>query len=459
MGLATASNDENTGNMDGPLANFAHTRDSLRDVQAQVRAFVASVEAMFQAARGMAFLYAPLAGETAKQVKLSLCREAVQEATVRGLKEYLEAPLRAALDFCDYVDGLVKKRAALLLDYDHHKRKHDATQAKGAKRSQAEVEEEVRHRAAKLAASTNSLKDCNSELEAQMAALQKVEPQLKSSLYKGLAACQIFLCQASLAAFDPAVAEGSEMQDYIGSLQRAASLLEQNKPLPPPGDHVTYLQNALAAAAVEAGRGAAAGEVYGRPLADFDDVPPVVLECMGFLDAHGLYVPGLFRVPGNKETVGELKHRFDSGEHVEFNETIHNVHDVATLLKMFFRELPEPVVPPDCYHALLEAGTRPADAFVGSVQRALAGFPPINATCLRLLFAFLFRVNLCAADNKMSAENLGIVFAPNLLRAPNSTEISVVDLQSCINLVKRVIEVAPEVFPDLWQGYPASAGG
>lgn len=35
------------------------------------------------------------------------------------------------------------------------------------------------------------------------------------------------------------------MQDYIVSLQRAASTLEKSMPLPPLGEHVTYLQNAL----------------------------------------------------------------------------------------------------------------------------------------------------------------------------------------------------------------------
>ncbi len=29
-----------------------------------------------------------------------------------------------------------------------------------------------------------------------------------------------------------------------------------------------------------------------RSLSEFDTMPPAVLECMGFLDSHGLYVPG-----------------------------------------------------------------------------------------------------------------------------------------------------------------------
>lgn len=59
------------------------------------------------------------------QLKLSLCRVAVQDAMIRGLTEYLEAPLKAVLEFCDGVDVLAKQREKLLLDYDHHKRKHD----------------------------------------------------------------------------------------------------------------------------------------------------------------------------------------------------------------------------------------------------------------------------------------------------------------------------------------------
>lgn len=65
------------------------------------------------------------------QLKLSLCRVAVQDAMVRGLTEYLEAPLKAVLDFCDGIDTLANQRKQLLLDYDHHKRKHEAVEVRG----------------------------------------------------------------------------------------------------------------------------------------------------------------------------------------------------------------------------------------------------------------------------------------------------------------------------------------
>lgn len=34
------------------------------------------------------------------------------------------------------------------------------------------------------------------------------------------------------------------------------------------------------------------------------------------------------------------------------------MHEVATLLKMYFRELPEPVVPTAFYHPMLEASVK-----------------------------------------------------------------------------------------------------
>ncbi|CAM9610807.1 unnamed protein product [Chrysoparadoxa australica] len=408
-----------------------HIKESLKDVQNQVQNYLMSLEASFGACQNMKFLFAPLSGDTAKQVSRSICNIHVQDAMLRGLTEYLSEPIKAALDFCDSIDALVSRRKALLLDYDHHKRKNEALAARlegSSEKKKTEIEEELGHRQAKLHVSTEKLRECTTELEGQMAALSKVEPMLKESLFKGLAACQTFQCQASLAAFDPEFLDSPDILDYMERLEHISTLLHNQMPLPPPGDHVMFLQNALAAAAQEA-KAVVVGEVYGRHLSDFEEVPPVILECMGFLDAHGLYVPGLFRVPGNSETVADLKRRFNQGQHIEFNEAIHNVHDVAALLKMFYRDLPEPVIPASEYFALMSAGSIQGDGFILAAQASIGRFPAMNAACTRLLFAFLYRVNLCSSDNKMTAENLGIIFAPNLMRAPNSSELSVMDLQ------------------------------
>ncbi|CAM9195217.1 unnamed protein product [Ectocarpus sp. 6 AP-2014] len=423
-------------------------RDGLKDIQAQVRNYVLAMEGLFGAAHNMTFLFAPLSGETAKQLKLSLCRVAVQDAMIRGLTEYLEAPLKAVLDFCDGIDLLAKRRGQLLLDYGHHKRKHEAVEASSfcARRESGkggDMEEEVKARSTKLNASIDNLKDCTTQILAQVAALSKVEPQLKESLFKGLSACQVFYCQASLSAFETDFVESTDMRDYVMNLQSTTTTLENSMPLPPLGEHVAFLRNALASAAAEVRGEGKLGYVYGRPLSD--------------LDAHGLYVPGLFRVPGNTEKIQQLKSTFDAGEHVEFDERIHDVHEVATLLKMYFRELPEPVVPTAFYYPMLEASVKDLTEFVETVRVLVAQLPEINRTCVRLLFAFLLRVSLLSAENLMTTENLGIVFAPNLLRAPNATEMNVMDLQACINLVKRIIECAKEIFPGLWQGYPVAA--
>ena len=208
--------------------------------------------------------------------------------------------------------------------------------------------------------------------------------------------------------------------------------------------------------AIEAQKG-----IYGRSLTEFSEVPEVVLRCIGFLDRHGLYVTGLFRVPGNDDRINAIKRSFNDGLDVRFEDDpefdMQSVHDVASALKLFFRELPEPLIPRFCFVKFLSLLTVSSEDFITAVREMLddENFYAVNVDCLRYLLGFLVRVVRCSEYNKMNADNLAIVFAPTLLKPPEEDDLGLNDLSAAIGCVKRLIEEAENICENLWEGYPA----
>ncbi|CAM9326296.1 unnamed protein product, partial [Sphacelaria rigidula] len=96
-----------------------------------------------------------------------------------------------------------------------------------------------------------------------------------------------------------------------------------------------------------------------------------------------------------------------------------NVNMVAQLLKAFFRELPEPLIPFSAYDkvvAIAKAAGAPDERWVQAMKGVLWSIPIANYNCLRFLFGFLRKVAANSGANRMTSENLAIVWAPNLVR-------------------------------------------
>uniref|UniRef100_A0A3Q2NW74 Rho GTPase activating protein 22 n=1 Tax=Fundulus heteroclitus TaxID=8078 RepID=A0A3Q2NW74_FUNHE len=74
------------------------------------------------------------------------------------------------------------------------------------------------------------------------------------------------------------------------------------------------------------------------------EVPLLVELCASFIREQGLKEEGLFRAPGQTNHVRELRDAFDRGEKPVFDSST-DVHTVASLLKLYIRELPEPIIP------------------------------------------------------------------------------------------------------------------
>lgn len=71
-----------------------------------------------------------------------------------------------------------------------------------------------------------------------------------------------------------------------------------------------------------------------------------------------LHVEGLFRVPGNSIRQHALKELLNSGADVDLEAGDFHPNDVATLLKTFLGELPEPLLTHRHFHVHLKIAGR-----------------------------------------------------------------------------------------------------
>ncbi|KAL3877630.1 hypothetical protein ACJMK2_035313 [Sinanodonta woodiana] len=156
-------------------------------------------------------------------------------------------------------------------------------------------------------------------------------------------------------------------------------------------------------------------------------VPYLVEQSIEFLMMYGLETEGLFRLPGRTVLIREMKDRFDQGEKVIFDEATIDIHTVASLLKQYIRELPEPLIPGNLYQLLMNCAMRfqskkeqpDKDEEVQQVQQLMKEVPADNYNMLKCLCQFLFKVAEKSSVNKMDATNLATVFGPNVARHPN----------------------------------------
>ncbi|GBO00301.1 Rho GTPase-activating protein 39, partial [Araneus ventricosus] len=127
------------------------------------------------------------------------------------------------------------------------------------------------------------------------------------------------------------------------------------------------------------------------------------------LQLNGTQTEGIFRVPGDIDEVNAMKLQIDQWEVPECNDP----HVPASLLKLWYRELYEPLIPSEFYEECIQNCLDPEGA-VAIVDK----LPEINRLVLCYLIRFLqvFAAEQNASVTKMDASNLAMVMAPNCLR-------------------------------------------
>uniref|UniRef100_UPI00398F6A04 rho GTPase-activating protein 22 isoform X1 n=1 Tax=Pristiophorus japonicus TaxID=55135 RepID=UPI00398F6A04 len=184
---------------------------------------------------------------------------------------------------------------------------------------------------------------------------------------------------------------------------------------------------------------------FGKRLA-----PLLVEQCVDFIRERGLNEEGLFRMPGQANLVKELQDSFDCGEKPLFDRNT-DVHTVASLLKLYLRELPEPVIPFAKYEDFLSCAqllAKDEEEGVQELIKQVTSLPQANYNLLKYICRFLDEVQSYSSVNKMSVQNLATVFGPNILRPKLEDPVTIMEGTSLVqHLMTVLISEHDRLFP------------
>ncbi|KAI1373219.1 RhoGAP-domain-containing protein [Hypoxylon crocopeplum] len=169
-------------------------------------------------------------------------------------------------------------------------------------------------------------------------------------------------------------------------------------------------------------------QVFGAPLAEavrFNGpvdtnvpLPAVVYRCIQYLDfKNAITEEGIFRLSGSNVVIKQLRERFNTEGDVNLltDNTYYDIHAVASLLKLYLRELPTTILTRDL-HMKFVAVTEVSNHGdkIMSLAELVQQLPLANETLLKYLIAFLIKIINHSDMNKMTVRNVGIVFSPTL---------------------------------------------
>ncbi|XP_048878199.1 rho GTPase-activating protein 15 isoform X3 [Brienomyrus brachyistius] len=195
-------------------------------------------------------------------------------------------------------------------------------------------------------------------------------------------------------------------------------------------------------------------------------VPRFVKMCTEAVERRGLETDGIYRVSGNLAVIQKLRFTvnheravstdgrflFPEGlvqeeklnlDHIQWED----IHVITGALKLFFRELPEPLVPYSLFTDFVEAVKIPDyQEKVDRLKCLVYSMPTVNHNTMHFMFQHLRRVMKHSDTNRMTTQNIGIVFGPTLMRPERDTVNMAVNMVYQNQAVELILSEFSQVF-------------
>ena len=180
-------------------------------------------------------------------------------------------------------------------------------------------------------------------------------------------------------------------------------------------------------------------QVFGIPLLqnvqkNGQPLPLPMQYALQYLRRTAIGCQGLFRKSGVKTRIARLRHLMETNPDDSdkiFGKDDFSPYDIADLVKMYFRELPEPLMTKKLSHTFISIFSGkfdknfirfslmiildlPPQTRLRALQAAILLLPDENREVLQTLLYFLSDIAHKKDENQMPPSNLAVCFAPSL---------------------------------------------
>ncbi|XP_035522222.1 rho GTPase-activating protein 31 [Morone saxatilis] len=149
------------------------------------------------------------------------------------------------------------------------------------------------------------------------------------------------------------------------------------------------------------------------------DVPQVLKKCAEFIEEHGI-VDGIYRLSGVTSNIQRLRQEFSSEACPDLTKEVYlqDIHCVGSLCKLYFRELPNPLLTYELYSKFTEVvSVQGNHERLLHIQSVIKELPTPHFRTLEYLTKHLAHLATLSTQTNMHTRNLALVWAPNLLRS------------------------------------------
>ncbi|XP_030065663.1 rho GTPase-activating protein 20 [Microcaecilia unicolor] len=176
-------------------------------------------------------------------------------------------------------------------------------------------------------------------------------------------------------------------------------------------------------------------------------LPKPIMDMLLLLYQQGPSTKGIFRRSANAKICKELKEKLNSGDEVQMSGE--SVFVAAAVITDFLRNIPDSVLSSELYGLWMEAAEMEhQECKIEAMKRLVEQLPEANSILLRHLFGVLHHIEENSEENQMTAFNLALCIAPNMLWRPTTTspEEESRSMRKVAMLVQFLIENYGKIF-------------